>query len=93
MNLDNVSPFLGRFYYSPMYIFLRIKDGQVKELKTMHPPGDRLNCTSFLDDLESLTKHPIKDKISIDSRKHIALFSRKGNLADDFDFDFDIINK
>ena len=40
MNLDNVSPYLGRFFYAPQYVFLRTKRGQITELKTLRIPGE-----------------------------------------------------
>ena len=91
MNLDNVTPYLGRFLYAPQYLFVRSSDGQIREIKTLNPLGDKLNCTTFLEDLQETSGLPIQDKVKIDSRKHIALYSKKGNLADNFDYDFDIV--
>lgn len=51
MNLDNISPYLGRFLYAPQYIYLDIVDGQIRELKTLRNPSDKLDCTTFLEDL------------------------------------------
>ena len=57
----------------------------------MRSTGDQLNCTTFLDDLEECTKLPIKQKVRIDSRRHIVDYANKKNLSDEFDFDFDLI--
>lgn len=63
MNLDNVNPYLGRFLYAPQYVFLRIKHGQITELKSLRIPGDKLNCQTFLDDLEVTSGIRLTDKI------------------------------
>ena len=90
MNLDNVTPYLGRFLVAPQYLYVSSKDGAIKEIKTMRSLGDQLNCTTFLEDVTQLSKLPIKDKIRIDSRKHILLYAGKQNLADEFEPDADL---
>ena len=52
MNLDNVSPYLGRFLYAPQYIYLKTKNGEITELKTLRIPGETRDCKSFIEDLE-----------------------------------------
>jgi len=90
MNLDNINPYLGRFLYAPQYLYVESTDGQITQLKTLRPLGDRLNCTTFLDDLQESTKVPLKERIKIDSRRHIVEYANKKNLSDNFDYDFDI---
>ena len=90
MNLDNINPYLGRFLYAPQYVYLKMKNGQITELKTLRTPGEILNCRSFLEDLEATSEMPISRKIKIDSRRHIAAYAQCRNLMDDFDIDFDL---
>ena len=71
MDLDNVTPYLGRFLYAPQYLYIQSKDGVIKEIKTMHSMGDQLNCTTFLEDVDQLTKQKIREKIRIESRAYI----------------------
>ena len=52
MNLDNVSPYLGRFLYAPQYFYLETKNGEITELKSLRTLGDTQNCRTFLEDLE-----------------------------------------
>ena len=92
MNLDNLCPYLGRFLYAPQYLYLEIKEGQITELKTLLSLGDKINCTTFLQDLATTSKVPITDRVKIDSRKHIVEYANKKNLQDDFDIDFDLNN-
>ena len=58
----------------------------------MRTPGDQLDCTSFLADLRELTKLPEANEIKIDSRKQIREYSKFRNLADGFDYDFDLLD-
>ena len=92
MNLDNLCPYLGRFLYAPQYLYLEIKEGKITELKTLRSLGDRINCTTFLEDLAKTSKVPIDEKLKIDSRRHIVMYANKNNLQDGFDVDFDLVN-
>lgn len=49
MNIDNQSPYIGRFGYSPTYLFIR-KDGrEVSEIYTLPTPSTTGNqLTEFL---------------------------------------------
>ena len=91
MNLDNVTPYLGRFLFVPQHIHITTKDGKITELKTMRPLGDVLNCATFLEDLKECSKIPIDEKVKIDSRKHIVAYADKKNLSQNFNIDFDLI--
>ena len=47
MTVDNLTPYLGRFKYTPMFIYLKKKDDdltQISEIETMHPPGESQDC-------------------------------------------------
>ena len=92
MNLDNLCPYLGRFLYAPQYLYLEIKEGKIKEIKTLRSPGDKINCVTFLEDLATTSKVPIVEKIKIDSRRQIVGYANKNNLQDGFEIDFDLVN-
>ena len=52
MNIDNKSPYTGRFAYSPVYVFVRKEGTEVTELYTMPTPSTTDNTlTEFLEKL------------------------------------------
>ncbi len=49
MNIDNQSPYTGKFFYSPLYLFLRKERGEITELLTLPTPSTTdNNLTEFL---------------------------------------------
>ena len=95
MNLDNLTPYLGKFRYTPLYLYVRMKDSdptQIAEIKTIASPGDAPDCVRFIQSISETAdiNEQFKQKIQVSSRAQILKFANLANLSDEFNFDFDL---
>lgn len=87
INIDNKVPYLGNFFYSPIYYYMRKRDGKLVELHLIESPN--LSPEKFVKKVGELSKLDLS-KIKIDSREHMMKYFNHEDKVDDFDIDFDV---
>ena len=65
LNIDNKVPYLGQFFYSPIYFYVRVDDGEVKQVAILDIPAkydlfiEKLRKYSTLNkELQRIKVHP-----------------------------------
>lgn len=88
MSIDNKNPYLGTFFYSPMYFYVKKTNGEISEISIIDPPskwddfmGAVINNSGLGEKLE-----PIKIK----PRQQVMMHYNQSDLNENFDIDFDL---
>lgn len=80
---------MGTFFYSPMYFYIKVDNGNITELSILEPPhkiDDFLEGIKKRSDSLRVKLEPIKIK----PRQQVMMFYSQNDLKKDFDIDFDL---
>lgn len=90
MDIGEVVPQLGKFMYSPLYLYVRKRDGHVIEIKTVTSPSASGNhCEEFLRQIGRLFRQPGIGQVQIDVDKQAKAYYFKRDLDEGWDVNFD----
>ena len=90
MAIDNKNPFVGTFFYSPMYFYIKKdREGHIIELSILDPPHKYDEFVKGIKDRSDTLRTQL-DSIKIKPRQQVMMFYNQSDLKKDFDIDFDL---